>query len=302
MKKIFIFIFVFILAICLVSVPTLAVTEDEVQEQIDKVGKDAVTGNILVWFLCAIGFLKVSQKIDSFMSAIGINVGNTGGSMLTEGLLAIRGAGIAKSFLGGKGFGGGGGKGGGSKSGSGSPFKGGLIGMTGRGITNNAIQNANGNKSHGIGGLAYSNSLKKGGGFANRVIGSIANGSTKSEGMITGDGAADALTSYAGSTFDKDFHGKTPQFSDVEIGGGKMTGVALDEASGEEKQFAMYSAEQYNKPEGDYSTVKAADGSSWYRQYATDTIVSHPFVEPDGYVNRGETVEQKLPRAPSRRN
>lgn len=34
--------------------------------------------------------------------------------------------------------------------------------MTGRGITNNAIQNANGNKAHGIGGLAYSNSLKKG--------------------------------------------------------------------------------------------------------------------------------------------
>lgn len=296
MKKILIFVFVFILAVCIVSVPTLAVTEKEIQEQIDKVGANAVTGNILVWFLCAIGFLKVSQKIDSFMSAIGINVGNTGGSMLTEGLIALRGAGIAKSFMGGKGFGGGG------KSGSGSFFKGGLIGMTGRGITNNAIQNANGNKAHGLGGLAYKNSLKKGGGFANRVIGSIANGSTKSEGMITGDGAADALTSYAGSTFDGDFYGKTPTFSDVEIGGGRMTGVVLDEASGEEKQFAMYSAEQYNKPDGNYSTVTAADGSTWYRQYATDTIVSHPFVEPDGYVNRGETVEQRLPRAPGRRN
>ena len=30
-----------------------------------------------------------------------------------------------------------------------------------------------------------------------------------------------------------------------------MTGVALDEASGEEKQFATSSADQYNKPNGD---------------------------------------------------
>lgn len=40
--------------------------------------------------------LKVSQKIDSFMSSLGINVGHTGGSMLAEAMIAMRGIGVAK--------------------------------------------------------------------------------------------------------------------------------------------------------------------------------------------------------------
>lgn len=35
--------------------------------------------NLFVWFLCAIAFLKVSQKIDSFMAGLGISVGHIGG-------------------------------------------------------------------------------------------------------------------------------------------------------------------------------------------------------------------------------
>ena len=46
--------------------PVQAITEAEVQAQVDSVGKEKVSGNILIWFLCAIAFLKVSQKIDSF--------------------------------------------------------------------------------------------------------------------------------------------------------------------------------------------------------------------------------------------
>lgn len=41
-----------------------ALTESEAQERVEAVGKEAVSGNVLVWFLCAIAFLKVSQKID----------------------------------------------------------------------------------------------------------------------------------------------------------------------------------------------------------------------------------------------
>lgn len=85
----------------LVAVPAFAVTEAEVQQQVNAVGKEAVTGNIFIWFLCAIGFLKVSQKIDSFMSSLGINVGHTGGSMLAEALIAARGVATVKSFGGG---------------------------------------------------------------------------------------------------------------------------------------------------------------------------------------------------------
>ena len=43
----------------LFAVPAFAVTEAEVQQQVNAVGKEAVTGNIFVWFLCAVGFLKI---------------------------------------------------------------------------------------------------------------------------------------------------------------------------------------------------------------------------------------------------
>ena len=77
---------------CLCCQPAFAaVTEEEVQAQVDAVGKEAVSGNVLIWFMCAIGFLKVSQKIDSFMASLGVNVGHTGGSMLAEAMIAARG-------------------------------------------------------------------------------------------------------------------------------------------------------------------------------------------------------------------
>ena len=61
-------------------------------------GKEAVSGNVFIWFLCAIGFLKVGQKIDSFLSSLGVNVGHTGGSMLAEAMIAARGIGGIKNF------------------------------------------------------------------------------------------------------------------------------------------------------------------------------------------------------------
>ena len=75
----------------LCSLSVLAVTEGEVQSQVAAQGKEAVTGNILIWFLCAVAFLKVSQKIDTFLSSLGINVGHTGGSMLGELMIAFKG-------------------------------------------------------------------------------------------------------------------------------------------------------------------------------------------------------------------
>ena len=62
------------------SVTVLAVIESDVEA----VGKDTAAGNVFIWFLCAIAFLKISQKIDSFLSSLGINVGHTGGNMMAE--------------------------------------------------------------------------------------------------------------------------------------------------------------------------------------------------------------------------
>ena len=79
----------------------LAVTDAEVEAQVAAQGKEAVTSNIFIWFLCAISFLKISQKIDSFMASLGVNVGRTGGSMLSEILVATRGISIGKNMFGG---------------------------------------------------------------------------------------------------------------------------------------------------------------------------------------------------------
>lgn len=54
---------------CLFCQPAFAaISESDVQSQVDAVGKEAVSGNVLIWFLCAVAFLKISQKIDSFMA------------------------------------------------------------------------------------------------------------------------------------------------------------------------------------------------------------------------------------------
>ena len=202
---------------CLCCQPAFAaVTEEEVQAQVDAVGKEAVSGNVLIWFMCAIGFLKVSQKIDSFMASLGVNVGHTGGSMLAEAMIAARGFSGFKSFSSHH-FGGGhssnsthvnaggGGKGGGFGAGFAS---GGLAGVIGRKVTNNAVKTATtpsetkasglgglvGGAAGGIGGHIYTSSVSKGGNFANNVIGSVATGNITQMGTISGEKAVDALT------------------------------------------------------------------------------------------------------------
>ena len=73
-----------VLAICALTIPAFALTESDVQSQVSASGKEGVAGNLFVWFLCAVAFLKISQKIDSFMQGLGINVGHTGGSIWHE--------------------------------------------------------------------------------------------------------------------------------------------------------------------------------------------------------------------------
>ena len=235
---------------CLCCQPAFAaVTEEEVQAQVDAVGKEAVSGNVLIWFMCAIGFLKVSQKIDSFMASLGVNVGHTGGSMLAEAMIAVRGFSGFKSFSSHH-FGGGhssnsthvnaggGGKGGGFGAGFAS---GGLAGVIGRKVTNNAVKTATtpsetkasglgglvGGAAGGIGGHIYTSSVSKGGNFANNVIGSVATGNITQMGTISGEKAVDALHSYMGHAALEAGAENIPQYQNVEIGGGRITGTEV---------------------------------------------------------------------------
>lgn len=74
----------------MLSTTAFAIEESDVEAAINASSAEAVSGNVFIWFLCALAFLKISQKIDSFMSSLGVNVGRTGGSMLGELMIAGR--------------------------------------------------------------------------------------------------------------------------------------------------------------------------------------------------------------------
>ena len=283
------------IVVSLGTVRASALTEAEVQAQVNAVGKEAVTGNLLIWFLCAVAFLKVSQKIDSFMSSLGINVGHTGGSMLSEFMVAARGVATAR--------GGSGGRGSGRGSGDGESFlRGGLVGAASRSIQRSAAQSATGSSSGGLGGVAYNASVKEGGGFANRIIGGIAAGKMATDGTISGENAPQALMSYLGYTAMGEGAADVPTFSNVEIGGGRITATEVSAEHPEGIAMGMYHTDQYMAPEGAYTTVTAADGSTWYKQYATDTVQRTPYKAEDGSIAYEENIVQKLPKIPPRKD
>ena len=290
---------VMLVMVCMFSVPAFAMTESEVQAQVDAHGKEAVTGNVFIWFLCAIAFLKVSQKIDSFMSSLGINVGHTGGSMLGEALIAARGIASARNFAGGGGHGG---NGGGSSGGGTAFMRGGLAGVVSRSFTNSAVKKATGSSGGGLGGKMYDASVSKGGGFANSVIGKVATGNISSTGSMTGKGAEDALMSYMGYTALEKGAADIPSYSNVEIGGGRIMATETSAEHPEGIAVGMYHTDQYMPPSGDYSTVTAVDGTTWYKQYAADTVQRTPYKAPDNTIAYKESIVKKLPDPPRRKD
>lgn len=378
--------FIILFLLCLFTLPALAITEAEVEAEVTAVGKESVTGNVLIWFLCAVSFLKISQKIDSFMSSMGVNVGHTGGSMLAEALIATR---TISTVISGAGhvFGGAGRSAGarGSAGASGANGKsgflaGGLAGVVGRKVTNDAVKTATSTKhesaSHSVSGAAvshervaqadqvsqsassiqheqavhsetqtgserdssqhthtastsqavnraasgtgtpqavpphhpsigaaiFSSSLQKGGDFANHVIGRVATGDVKSTGTITGDMAALSFMSYMGYTALGEKSTEKVSVRDVEIGGGRISGVEITPQHPEGIAFGMYHADQYARPEGDFSKVTTADGALWYKQYAADSVKKTPYTAPDGEVAYRSEIVKNLPQPPKRKD
>jgi hypothetical protein len=274
------------------SVTVFAVTDADVQA----VGKEAATGNVFIWFLCAIAFLKVSQKIDNFMTSLGINVGQTGGSMISELMVAAKGLTFAKTLGGSTLF-----KGGSFHAGRTSAntafMNSGLAGAVGRQFTQNAMSAITGQSNNPIGRMAFESSLKKGGEFANSVTGAVAQGNINYTGSMTGPQAAQALSSYLGQTGMTD----APSFSDVEIGGGRIMGTETSISYPNGTSFGMYNADQYMAPEGNYETIIAADNTTWYKQYAADTVDRVPYMTSEGKIAYHENIVQKLPDMPKRK-
>lgn len=297
MKKKKIYILVLMATLSLAQPMTvLAVTESDVRA----VGKEAAAGNLFIWFLCAIAFLKISQKIDSFLSSLGINVGHTGGNMMAELMVAARGLTTAKNMAGSSSFRGGSFRVGGSEGSINQPslLSGGLAGAVGRHFAQSAMQTMTGHTGNPISRRAFESSVKKGGDFANNVTSAVAKGSIRYTGSMTGSQAAQALTSYLGQTGMPD----APSYSGVEIGGGRIMGTETSASYPNGTAFGMYSTEQYMAPEGDYETVTTADNATWYRQYATGMLERTPYMTGEGRIAYHENIVQKLPDMPKRKD
>lgn len=402
-----------LLLITALSIPAFAITEAEVEAQVSATSRETVTGNVLIWFLCAIGFLKVSQKIDSFMASLGVNVGQTGGSMLAEAMIATRGvAKIAGAFGGGARHSAGSSPGG-APSGAAGPFggflKGGLAGAVSRKVTRDAVRTATtatsavntvkstaasavsqsgairehqadtthqtdtqigthqetqtaaahsasaetitqtaqqtemsaakvfqqlehtaqqsdtqtaSQTSHtastvtqtdkrtaeanfkgvGLGGAIFAKSLLTGGSFANDIIGTVAKGDMRSTGSITGDLAAQSIRSYLGYAGEGASDKSPLTFSNVEIGGGRITGMVSRPDMAEPIAFSMYHADQYTEPKGDFSTIRTTDGALWYTQLAQDAVERKPYKAPDNTVAYQESIVKRLPDPPKRKD
>lgn len=275
------------------SMPVLAVTEEEIAS----IGKEHTAGSVFIWFLCAIAFLKVSRKIESLISSLGINVGRTGGSMMAELIIATRGVTTAKNISTGGSFRGGSMKGG-SAMNHASFMSGGLAGAVSRQFSQSAMSTVTGQSSNPFSRRAFETSVKKGGDFANGVTGAVAQGNISYTGSMTGSQAAQALTSYMGQTGSLD----APGYTNVEIGGGRIIGTETSTAHPNSTPFAMYHADQYMIPEGNYETVTSVDQSTWYRQYAADAVEKTPYMTEKGQIAYHESIIQKLPQMPKRKD
>ena len=86
------------------------------------------------------------------------------------------------------------------------------------------------------------------------------------------------------------------------MGGGRITGFESTPEYPMPREFAMYDAEKYAKPEGAFETVVAVDNSKWYKQYAVPTVEKTPYMDTSGKVQYNEKLVDKMPKAPMRKD
>ena len=91
-------------------------------------------------------------------------------------------------------------------------------------------------------------------------------------------------------------------YSDVEIGGGRITGTEYSPEHPEGISFGMYHTGQYAAPDGEHQKVFSADGAQWYKQYAVDTVIKKPFTAPDGEIDYHKEIVKKMPDPPKRKD
>ena len=243
-------------------------------------------GSVFLWLFCALAFLKTAQKFDSYLAAMGLNVAQTGSSMAMEMVMAARVlsglGGGAKSA--GSVFRSGGAAASSAATGAGAAASSFSAGFASKFKGNSYVRDAvvEGGSRMGLGGSV---------GFVGRAFGGIA---ARNGAVLTGESISSVASrpesvsgAIAGDIADRSLQNYMPQLTNYSLAGTQITGghihtVATRKAvePGPEgspaegaawdqpqspAQVDYYSASQYEAPEGPYSLVTAADGSTWYQ-------------------------------------
>ena len=268
-------------------------------------------GNIFLWLFCALALLKIAQKCDSYLAALGLSVAQTGSSMGMEMLMAARvltgfsrgGGGNAASVFGGGARGGAGAAAAGT---AGGVAAGGILsGFMNRYRPNSFVRDAvvDGGSRMGAGG---------GVGFVGRAFGGMAarNGATLTSNSISSVATRPPNVSgtIGGEIADRSIPGYMPQlaggaaanmtYSGTQITGGHISTTATA-PDGRQAKVDLYSTAQHEAPGTPHTVVTAADGSQWY-QVASGEGMGAFYATPafTGDVSEAAQVAEAFPSAP----
>ena len=267
-------------------------------------------GNIFLWLFCALALLKIAQKCDSYLAALGLSVAQTGSSMGMEMLMAARvltgfsrgGGGNAASVFGG---GARGGTGAAAGTAGGVAAGGILSGFMNRYRPNSFVRDAvvDGGSRMGAGG---------GVGFVGRAFGGMAarNGATLTPNSISSVATRPPNVSgtIGGEIADRSIPGYMPQlaggaaanmtYSGTQITGGHISTTATA-PDGRQAKVDLYSTAQHEAPGTPHTVVTAADGSQWY-QVASGEGMGAFYATPafTGDVSEAAQVAEAFPSAP----
>ena len=268
-------------------------------------------GNIFLWLFCALALLKIAQKCDSYLAALGLSVAQTGSSMGMEMLMAARvltgfsrgGGGNAASVFGGGARGGAGAAAAGT---AGGVAAGGILsGFMNRYRPNSFVRDAvvDGGSRMGAGG---------GVGFVGRAFGGMAarNGATLTPNSISSVATRPPNVSgtIGGEIADRSIPGYMPQlaggaaanmtYSGTQITGGHISTTATA-PDGRQAKVDLYSTAQHEAPSTPHTVVTAADGSQWY-QVASGEGMGAFYATPafTGDVSEAAQVAEAFPSTP----
>lgn len=264
-------------------------------------------GSIFLWLFCALALLKIAQKCDSHLAALGLSVAQTGSSMGMEMLMAAR---VITGFSKGSGqnasstFGGAGRSATGA-AGATTGTGGILSGFANRYKPNSFVRDAvvDGGSRMGAGGSvgfvgrAFGGiAARNGATLTSDSISSVANKPSKFSGTIAGEIADRSLPTYMPQLANGPAAGMT--YSNTQITGGHI-GTTATGPDGKQSNVELFNSAQYDKPETPHTVVNAADGSQWY-QVASGEGMGAFYAPPafTGDQSEAAQVSEAFPNAP----